>query len=615
MKSPAAVILIVGALAVGLLAVLPQILIWRDLAVNNQSFLLNNMNSYNDVTRGFVPRVREIYDNFLPSMELSLPTGGPFLFPLLPPYLSAIFLWVFLGNANLTYLAINFVFSAAVFVITFFIGRLMMKTTHLWSLLIALLASFSPLLLYLPRALLSLENFKNIALTTFYPGVRTLLDRLFLSNLENPLIAVPFFLLAFLMLYLFWEKPTIPRAIRAAIFNGLMFNVYFFNWVYLVIVIGLLGIYTLWQRRLQTRESLKAFFVFLAILALFATPFFINYISFGNHPTSDEYVPRYAEVEYSRFFRFSLGHSRAGITIYGDYIFYAILAVMTFFAFRKEDKNKMIFYLISILAMFVVWNVQIVTGYVPEAFHWWMVVSVISFVILFDLLQFYSKRINHRWVTAALLLLIVLLGTKRIVNAAMFISPPEQFVQDYSFDSDVISSWQWINESLPKNSRIISPSVKTTIYLNDYTTARPYLPLYIHTLATTEELERRFVIANKLFGVSENMFLGRIEQNQDVYKKDLEGVMNSVYGNKYRNIHYNGPFPSVDFFNRPPEEKVKYLLGEYRSISPTWKGVEADYIYVGPFEKDLGVNGNFAVQQDLASVYKNSSVEIYQINK
>jgi len=610
------------AVIVGVFAITPQLLIWKNISESGgkEIYLLKTLDSYNNNTRGFLPKVREVYDNGWPSMELSLDSNRLTIFPLIPIYLAAAFLKFFNGNTNITYLAISFVFTAATFLIVFWISRRMIKSGFLGALLIALTASLSPALLYLPKAFFKLSDLKNIILTSFYPGVKTLLSRPFLSTLENPLIVVPFFLLAVLALYIFWEKPNLSSTIFAGIACGLIFNVYFFNWVYLTIVIGFLFIYSVIKRK-ENPQRLKYFLILGLILFIFFLPFLSNYLKFSGSEASQYYPPRYAEIEYGRFFRWEMGHSRAGIPVYTDYIFYLLLAVAVFYTFRKTDRNKGGFYLCTIVAMFVAWNVQLVTGYVPESFHWTMVISPVIFIILADLAKIHLGRLLIRLhiklllIMLVILLLISSLVTKKVVNAVMFINPPEEFVKKQSFNSDIINSWRWINDYLPKNSKIVSNSFKTSIYFNNYTSAKPYLPFYITTLATTKEMERRFVYANKIFRIPEEIFIGRAKQDQEIYKTESEGVMNGIYGNIYRNIHYSRPGAPINFQNKPPEEKVNYLLQFYRSSNPTWQNIEADYVYNGPFEKELKGTANFAKDQTLLLIYKNHSVEIYKIKK
>lgn len=607
-------------IAVGLFSILPQTLIWNYLADNGQEFLSKNMVSDNDSTRGFLGRAREIYDTGKPSMELSLETQGIMLFPLLPYYIAAALLKIFKGNANTSYLALSFLFSGIMFLTTMLAGRKLVKTNWLGSLFMASVATLSPTMLYLPKAFFSLSNFKNIILTSFYPGVQTLMDRSFLSKLEDPLIVTPFFILAITALYLFWNSPKKSTALVAGALTGLMFNVYFFNWVYLVIISGILFVYIIIKRK-ENLYKLKLYPLFTLALLILAMPFVTNYLEFQKLPAHEEYLPRYAEMEYGRFFRLELSHSRAGISIIPDYIFYIFLGALVILTFKK-NRDKMIFYLAAITSMFLVWNVQLVTGYVPESFHWHAVISIIIFIILFDLGQFYAKTIFKKvkikpatYASILLIILIMLMVTKKSVNSGFFINPPDSFSKKYAFESDLISSWNWINKKLPPESHIASPSVNTTIYLNDYTAARPYLPIYILTLGSTQELEKRFVYVNQLFNIPTPIFRGRAEQNQDIYKADIEGIMNSVYGNTYRNLYYNSSNPGVVFENKPPPEKAEMLFNLYSQKKPLWSDLKANYVYLGPFEKELGANVNLSEYKELKLVYKNKIVEIYKINK
>ena len=74
-----------------------------------------------------------------------------------------------------------------------------------------------------------------------------------------------------------------------------------------------------------------------------------------------------------------------------------------------------------------------------------------------------------------------------------------------------------------------------------------------------------------------------------------------------------------DAWNNPRIEfwQVVYekLLEKYNTLADLhWRELEADYIYYGPWERQLS---KLALRndQDLISIYDNSEVEIYKIKK
>jgi len=610
---------VLAALLVGFFSILPQLLIQNYITEHGGSYLYKNLFSFNDEVKIYTQLAHEVYEGHYPSAELSLDKPKATFFPMLPSVIASSFMLLFGGNVNAAYLALNFLFNAAAFMAAFMIGKYLIKTKDIWSFLFGFIASLTPALLYLPKAFYSLSNFKNIVLTSFYPAVRTVIDRSFLSKVDDPLITIPFFLFAILAFYAFWERPRFLTSIIAGITNGIMIHVYFFPWVYLVTTIGLLFIYSALRRR-QEPERFRYFVVLIGVMVFLFIPYLINYLKFTSLESHRESILRYAEVIYDHQFGWKLSHSRAGIKVYKEYIFYAVLASLTYLALRKRwwQRDKFVFYFAAILAMFAVWNIQVITGFVPEQFHWLTTVSPMILVIVYDLTQSFINKFRlliRRAGAVIITILIVLLITKKAVNASKFIEPPQKFITSYSFNADLLDSWKWMNARLPKDSRVISPSFKTTLYLNTYTGARPYLPVYLTTLMTTKEFENRFAAANKIFRIPENIYSARVRQDESVFRSYWEGIMNGLYGNTFLNEYYNRKQPATEpFINKPPAAKTQELIDLYRIASPTWKNTGADYAYYGLYEKELGAR-DLEGDPDLTLVYENPTVKIYQIKK
>jgi len=247
----------------------------------------------------------------------------------------------------------------------------------------------------------------------------------------------------------------------------------------------------------------------------------------------------------------------------------------------------------------------------------------------------------------AILLIIgsALLVAKKAVNALVFINPPKQFIEENNFESrafnpGVVESWDWINKNLPYEPKIISPSFITSLYLNAQTSARPYFVGGFNTAATNKLLEERFLTTYKLFKVKPE-FLRRVLEID--YSKDMrspEKYQDSPYpdGHTYLNMAEVIPHLYVGYYygdpNRFPRSKTTYrfvskekadeLIAAYPKLSVNWKDVEADYVYYGPWEKqitkiDLSQNPNleliFSSGGGSAMGGKNKEVEIYKIIK
>mgnify|MGYP001598526724 FL=1 len=62
------------------------------------------------------------------------------------------------------------------------------------------------------------------------------------------------------------------------------------------------------------------------------------------------------------------------------------------------------------------------------------------------------------------------------------------------------------------------------------------------------------------------------------------------------------------------KEKADELIAAYPKIFANWKGVDADYVYYGPWEKEI-TKIDLSKDPGLDLAYKNQDVEIYKILK
>jgi len=629
------------ALSVGILYVTPELLIWRKLASLDKPFVLIQLTHHGDEAYGTISRFREIYEGHFPPGDLYLddanaPTPfGPFQ---IMPALMAGFIALFGGNINVSYLAATFILSSIIFLLFYWLGKVITKN-RLYSVFFALLGVMTPMFRALPAAFESASLFLNNIGNNFIPIVRTPLAKLPLGRTEDPLLTYLAFLPAIAALLIFWQKPSKKTGALAGALIGLVYYVYFHYWVFLTIVVGLIGLFAIFQMKKNFKFFKSTLFLFLA-LALVTIPYWVNFLSFQSSPTAEE-VTRRIGVETSR----RLGFIGGDPPIF-HYIFYVFLAVFVYFVFYKRDqKNAAKLYWISIIAMFMVWNIQVITGFVPSPDHWFRPIGAFVFIILLHSLHELLKKINYKVIAILLIIGSALLVAKKAVNALVFINPPKQFIEENNFESrafnpGVVESWDWINKNLPYEPKIISTSFITSLYLNAQTSARPYFVGGFNTAATNKLLEERFLTTYKLFKVKPE-FLRRVLEID--YSKDMrspEKYQDSPYpdGHTYLNMAEVIPHLYVGYYygdpNRFPRSKTTYrfvskekadeLIAAYPKLSVNWKDVEADYVYYGPWEKqitkiDLSQNPNleliFSSGGGSAMGGKNKEVEIYKIIK
>lgn len=615
-------LIILGAILSGLLYVGPPLMIWRHFHNAGQPFVLAQFKTYRDSLMVYLPRAREVFDGHFPPGELFSAPLHPTIQNVVPSLLFGSLIFLFNGNINLSYLAAQFIFSGVIFALFYLIGWTMFRS-RLWSLLLGFSGVITPIAVKLPfYKWQGWSEFQAFFINNFIPFARTQVDQMFLARIDEPLLTFPFYLAAILSFFVFWRKPRRFWAIISGIAAGLVFYVYFHHWVYWVIVLGLLFIYTAIFRR-DDKERLKNFCLLFGVLALVAIPYFVNYFSFHSISTAQDFIYREGVI-YGR----QLGIGASNIK---DYIFYAILWALTIFFYWKKDRLKAILFSGLILAMFISWNIQLVIGYSPVPHFFQRSFSPVLFLILFNFIHDLVKKLELRaqfWRKAVVVVLIFLISSAVIKKASniisMSVAVQPALVDYYRFPADVVKSWDWINANLGKEPVIISPSTIESMYLNTYTSARPYLATGFLSLLSTSEMENRYLISHKLFGASEQIFQQRLLGNFKCPIADcipdggsnLNDSLWHLYGNYFlsrttsiRGL-LNGSADSKLVQKR--SERTGELMERYRNLNPKWSDTGANYVYLGPWENQF-VNPDFSKDKELSLVYSNDSVKIYRI--
>lgn len=582
-------ILILGAVLVGILYTAPSVLVAKKLHAEQRPFVLLQLGNHADEVEGYVARARQIYNGIFPPQ--------PAIFPWLTTAVFSASIALSGGNINIAYLAIVFIFSAIIFAAFFLTARFFLKNDY-WALFLAFAGSLTPLATHLPYAFTGFGTFLDVVVKNFYPGVATPLVRLFLARVDNPLLAMPFYLLGICALFWFWQKPTWKSAVVSAASVGFLSQIYLHYWAFLIVVSGLLGIYSLWEAR-RDSHRLKMFLIFFAVLALASMPYLFNYLHL-KAAVSPDFFQRLG-AEHGRSFRFSRVF---------DYGVYVILAALVWFYLAKKNRTLAIFFMATIVAMFMVWNLQLITGFQPEL-KWDRPIAVFIFLILASLVYYFGKNFGARKVAVALMILAALLVVKKVVNAVIFLNPPKEFLEEHTFDPALTSSWDWMNKNLPKNAVVASPSFPTSYYFSVYTFASPLLRPGLSTTISNFDLEERFLFSNKLFGVPRDILEKRL--HRAFPGEDATGSLYySFYEDQSFDVGYRNDIDTSLKQWSVPESKIKELLQRYDGLKISWKDGPAEYLYSGPREKTLsGVD--FGANKNLELVYQRDGVEIWKI--
>ncbi len=619
---------LLAAVLVGLLHIGPPLMIWKNFKDAGNEFALAQYKTYRDSLQAYLPRAREIYDGHFPPAELyGEDRSSPTIQNPLPPLFFAGFLYLFKGNLNAAYLGAQFFFSAVIFSLFAFLGWLLWRS-KLWAMFFGLVGTLTPIPLKLPfYKWQGFAEFQAFFLNNFIPFIRTQFDQLYLARIDEPLLTYPIYLFAIAAFFIFWRKPSPRLGVFAAIPAGLLFYTYFHHWVYWIIVLGIVFLLVLIFYR-TNKALIKNFLIFWGCLAIITIPYFVTYFLFNNLDTAQDFVWR-AGVTFGH----TLGVGRENAP---DLIVYLALIILTYLFYFKRNREKAVLFFGLILAMFAVWNIQLVIGYVPVPHFFRRSISPIIFIIGFDFLYYLFGRVRagnyplvKRFGVAVLILLSVFVVAKKAVNIfAIKKNIQPHLVDYYTFPNGVAESWRWINDNLSGEPRVISPSTLNSFYLASYTSVRPFMPTAFTTLLPMAEIEERYLISHKLFGVPEQTLRARLKGELPLDCSDyqcfpdkgsnLNDSMWNLYGNYFASRY--GSFKN--FIAKAEQQapkakrlaKAEELLSRYRELKTEWADFDGDYVYYGPLEKHL-IELDLSKLKNLMLVYQNSSVEIYKIRR
>ncbi|MEK7137940.1 MAG: hypothetical protein AAB787_00375 [Patescibacteria group bacterium] len=453
---------------------------------------------------------------------------------------------VFGLDINNTFLLSRFVLTFTVFML-FYVFVLLLSTDKL-----AALSSASVLVL-------------AYTLLTF-SGLSSLLHGLSPDNflrIGRPVNPAMVYILLFGFLITFWlfyKKQDWRYGMISAILLGLNFYNYFYTWTFLYGFGGVLVPILLIRKK--WREAIGISSVFIGAL-LVATPYIINLYRVTQHSNYEEVGSRIGLlVSHTPLF--------VGFTV--------IVALIIFLlGFPREDKDKYFFGLALLLAAFVTYNQQIITGKVLEVEHYhWFFNKPLAFILVCIAIfyQFAHRGLNSYRKPIAIL----------IISVSILVGVFTQ-LHSYYYDrrdgGDIAVERQkygpvmrWLNENAQKEAVVFAnneASHMTVIYtpLNVF---YHRAALFSSLTATNTRVYDTVFAPYRLRGVGK-------EEVREVFFKERKVISGEIYGIHYRELL--GSYEAI------PDEKIEEVIAEYKKTlaTPTaewlknvWIKYEVEYI-------------------------------------
>ncbi|MEK7541376.1 MAG: hypothetical protein AAB533_00830 [Patescibacteria group bacterium] len=621
------------ALAVGLLYAAPPVLIRRAAEADGRFFTLPNLNHLSDDAMYYFPRAREIYEgNFPIEMHVAeYKNRAWFVFPPLPQVVAAGFIALARGDVSSAVIGLILVFGAVNFLCFYAVAMAFLRS-RLWAAATATMALFTHAALRIPAVFYT----KGVALdviANLLPRLRVPVGELPLVRIDDPLLTMPLYLISFLLLFRFCAQPTARRAAALGGTLAILSYVYLYYWVAIFAIAGVLALSDGWRAyRSGSYKALKPWLVFYGVFTLLFFPQIINFFQFRSLPGGMDYIARKG-VETGRGLRLS---------VYPDYIFYALAAAAAFLLLRKTTQDgaalKRCMYG-ALAGMALLWNIQILVGFNMEPFHWWKTFAPLLFLLSAVLVKAAYERMSpgpraRRAVMMVLVMLILSMYWKKALNAAAFVHPPEETARSYSVPRSIAASWEWINAATPPGSAVISNSLVSGDQISIFTHADPWMPMSLNSIAPTETMERRFAEANKILGASADEMLFRLAgppfavpreylcpapcaADRDRFRDRYELIF-EFYPHDLLYAALFSPAGAFDAITRqsagpvPPEvlDRVREYYAAYQPRPEDFP--RHTYVYVGPWERLLSKKAGDAFAGEPA-VFANEDVRIYRI--
>lgn len=430
------------------------------------------------------------------------------------------------------------------------------------------------------------------------------LSRLFVPALT--LILFSIFLLVFLKLYKD-ESMKRQQIIFAGISYGLLFYVYFYYWVFATIAL-MLGVVILRLVRdgRKAREIVQAFGIGIAV----SIPHWFRYIILIKNPNFKEYVSRVG-IEYAHALRWeSL-----------DFVFLVIVLVIALWYLRKLIGIKTVVFLTSLLlATIVVLNLQVILGFTPQPDHWTSRVNLYIFILsLMTVLFFVTRTFSLvRWSKVVLATIIMLSFNAQLQKVG-------ESKYDFSPSPELRAAYQWINQHIPSDAVLVTPSVRSRMLLPYFTHANVYLPMACLSLAPQKEIIRRYLEVYRAFKVPEELVLHSLVDFHDtssaydeaIYLEEIETNF-AVFCDKFNPVYRRGrPSEKDTRYRGAPEELVAKFMTDYESqpvVDFRDLKSQADYVFWGPGEKLIS-KINPSEIKELELVYSDNLTKIFKVKK
>lgn len=402
-----------------------------------------------------------------------------------------------------------------------------------------------------------------------------------------PILGIIFLFAFFYVFYLYIRQGKKIYPWLAGIFLGFSLYIYFFTWSFLIVFIGVAGLWFLFKKDWHNfKKILKV--IFLALLI--NLPYLFNLYKFINLKS------------------FSSVTNQVGLKISNSPIIgvYLILAwVLYFLGWRsKIIKGKNLWFWFCLNVSFVIiLNQQIITQRIiqPGHYHWYVIKPLVIVLLIWFVFNFIKNKCKAcAW---ALFLILIAGGFYLLITQQIFTYA--QSKDDVLVHSQAYAPvYQWLNQNTDKNQIILSPARDVAQYhlmscythLDEYSFRNKVLFPYSY-----EQNKHILFLEYRLNKITPNMA-------QELFPTKLrEELFYKIYDYYFYKTAYLESGKSTD-------EAVEEILAEYidfyqKDLELQFKKYPIDYLL---WDQELNPDWDLDKLDFLKLIFQANGVKIYK---
>jgi len=276
-------------------------------------------------------------------------------------------------------------------------------------------------------------------------------------------------------------------------------------------------------------------------------------------------------------------------------------AAAAFCLWRHRDVPGVAFAACVFAACFLAVESQVLTGYTVDSMRFNYLALVISFVVAAGLLgRKAAESRNWLWLTAAV---FILAGGRTVSYAA----------QRYPYQGlprDTQDAFDFLNKFTPEDSVVVSLGPQETMLIPVYTHNKTLIGSGYNVTCDipVREMFGRINLAIALYGIRRSVLLQHLSEPEWQHPQGMERWMTALWSKRvdwdareWKNFfHY--------YTQTIPRSEVVTRL---ESVSQEPVGAETEYLWVGPFEREL--MSETAVKKLGLPFYENKTITIYKV--